>query len=1089
MESQTSPRSKRNPARGIRAPFFSRVLLIGALGLIGAGAAWGQGSLLPLPDDKPIRFGQYPALSPDGKELCFSYLGDLWTVPSTGGTAVRLTVHEAHDAYPRWSPDGKWIAFSSNRDGQAYDVYVVPAEGGEARQLTFNSVTDIVNDWSPDGSKILFYSGRGLRGFEECTVDLKTGVVKRLTQLESTLRYASYSPDGGSIAYTNMTGPIPYWRPRYHGSGNADIFVMSLGDKKTARLTSYDGMDLWPMYSRDGKTVFYVSDVLGSSPNIVRQPAGGGKITAVTEHTGDAVRFPSIARNGSLIAYEYDGDLWTVKPGNGSPTELRIFARTEGKSNWTQRLTLTTGARELEVSPDGKTLAFGVRGEIWTTPSDKGGDATRLTENPANDYDFNWSPDSTKLSFISDRDGPYHVYVMDVKTRKETRLTEDPYDDTDAVWSPDGKTLAYLRSGSEGGLYTIPAEGGMPKRVAVSEGNNQFGVGISSMAWSPDGKWIAFSRRDALDTQDVWVVPSAGGDAINVTRYPGGNTDPRWTSDGKYLLFLSDRGDGSTDHLYAIPLEKPKDEDDGTTSTMPERPRRRGQDGGPGAADGETGAAAGGGGAAAAAGMQKPVEVKIDFDDIHLRAKALTSGDGVRSFAPMPDGKTAIAARGTDFWSVTIANGTLTKLNAAPEPGDRPRFPSTGTKFYYLGAGGSIRTLTVGGQPAQVNFTARMELDRRAEVKEAFNEFWRHLNTAFYDPKMHGVDWRAVRARYEPLLPHVGTREDFATLLSHMVGELNASHSEIGPASAPGQPGVTTASLGLEFDEDYAGPGLKVTKVMPQGPADKDPNKVQAGEYILSIDGKDVYYHEEFYRSLEDKAGRRVELVVNSKPEKEGARTVRVKAISGGELGNLDYERRVKEARAKVDQLSGGHLAYIHIQGMNQPSLRRFERELFGDAQRKDGLVLDIRNNGGGNTHDNLLGPLSRLVYGYTQPRDAVRSTQPVRHWNKPIILLINQNSASDAEIFPYGFRTLKLGKIVGVPTPGYVIGTYGGQLVDGTSYRIPMWGWFTVEGKNMENNGISPDVVVVNDPDQLAQGRDQQLETAVKMLLEELNK
>jgi tricorn protease len=372
-------------------------------------------------------------------------------------------------------------------------------------------------------------------------------------------------------------------------------------------------------------------------------------------------------------------------------------------------------------------------------------------------------------------------------------------------------------------------------------------------------------------------------------------------------------------------------------------------------------------------------------------------------------------------------------------------------------------------------------------VAAAFNQFWRAMNTGFYDPKMHGVDWRAVRARYQPLLPHIDAREDFAALLSYMVGELNASHSEVGPAARPG--GVTTASLGLEYDEDYAGPGLKITGVMPQGPTDRDPNRVRAGEYLLSVDGTDVTFNEAFYKTLQDKAGRTVEIVVNGKPDREGARTLKVKPITTAELTNLDYERRVREARAKVEELSGGKLAYIHIRGMDQPSLRRFERELFGDAQLKEGLVLDVRFNGGGNTHDNLLAPLSRLVYGYTQPRDSVRSTQPVRNWNKPIVLLINQNSASDAEIFPYGFRSLKLGKIVGVPTPGYVIGTYSGQLVDGTSYRIPMWGWFTADGKNMENNGVKPDVVVLNDPDQLNLGRDQQLETAVKLLLEEMRK
>jgi tricorn protease len=328
---------------------------------LAAPPAWSQGEVLPPPEDQPVRAARTPALSPDGKQLCFSYLGDLWTVPSAGGEARRLTVHEAHDAYPRWSPDGKWIAFSSNRDGDAYDLYVVPAVGGEPRQLTFHSGTDIVNDWSPDGKKILFYSRRGARGFEEWELDLKSGAAKPLTNQETTLRYASYSPDGKSFAYTKMAGPIQFWRPRYKGSANAEIYLQSLENGKTVRVTEYEGMDMWPMFSPDGRFIYYVSDAANGTPNVVRASASGGRPTAVTKHDGDAVRFPTIARDGSLIAYEYGGNLWTVRPNGGNPTELKIFARTEGKENRHQRLNLTNGVSELEVSRDGKTLALVTR--------------------------------------------------------------------------------------------------------------------------------------------------------------------------------------------------------------------------------------------------------------------------------------------------------------------------------------------------------------------------------------------------------------------------------------------------------------------------------------------------------------------------------------------------------------------------------------------------------------------------------------------------------------------------------------------------------------------------------------------------------
>jgi tricorn protease len=347
---------------------------------------------------------------------------------------------------------------------------------------------------------------------------------------------------------------------------------------------------------------------------------------------------------------------------------------------------------------------------------------------------------------------------------------------------------------------------------------------------------------------------------------------------------------------------------------------------------------------------------------------------------------------------------------------------------------------------------------------------------------MHGVDWKRLRDRYANRLEGVGTPQEFADLLSMMVGEVNASHSEI---NAPFRVGSQTASLGLDFDTTFAGPGLKVSKVREKGPADKPSARITPGEYILSVDGTDVTRLTEDYATLlTDKAGKTVELLVNSKPTKEGARTVKVKPVASGELLNLDYEAEVKKNRERVERLSDGRLAYLHIRGMDQPSLRRFERELYSDSLDKEGLVLDVRGNGGGNTHDALLNILSRRVYAYQQPRDGLRLTEPKRAFQKPIVLLVNEKSASDAEMFPSGFRTLGLGKIVGVTTPGYVIGTYDGTLVNGVSFRLPTWAWYGVDGKNLENLGIVPDITVENTPEDTAAGKDRQLEVAVQTVL-----
>ncbi len=1030
-----------------------------------AGSALAQGNLLPLPEDKPIVGASTPGLSPDGKTIAFGYQGDLWSAPTAGGSATRLTIHMAHDGYPRYSPDGRWIAFASNRYSTSsinYDIFLIPAGGGEAKQLTTNTTNDYPFDWSPDGTKVLFYSRRSADNFRVYSIDIATKVVKTLAAEAAQLRFPVYSPDGKNVAYNRSGGIGTWWRPRYHGSANLDIYSKQLATGKITRVTDYDGGDMWPLYSADGSRVYYVSDRLTSgTPNLVASPATGGKPALITRHEGGSVTWPAISRDGTTIAYIYDGALHRISTSGGSSVRIAVRAATDDKQNRMSRLALTSSASEIEVSPDGKTLALVVRGEVWTVPAAGGGDAKRLTDNPANDYDIVWSRDSNRLAIVSDRKGNFDIYTVDAKTGETKVVSDDLNDENMPHYAPDGKSLAFLRSGPQGGIYTISTESpSAPVRVAESEGNNLFGVGVESYGWSPDSKWIAFSRRDKTNTNDVWVTPATGGNPTNVTYFPGDNDRPRFSGDGKFLLFMSnrDRGTGAPgSDLYAIPLVKAKE--DGTEPTA-----------------------------------GKAGEVRIEMDDIENRAKRLTTS-GVLSYEPSPDGKTVIfmSAQGgpPDYWAIPAAGGTAQRMTFTGEGTSTPRFASDPSRFFAMGPGGTVKTLVRTGpvwQSSNVPFSLVMTVDRVEERKQAFNEFWRRTKVGFYDGKMHGVDWTDVRRRYEPLLEGVGTQEEFSMfLLSQMVGELNASHSEVSPPGGSGGP--VTAELGLSFDESYSGPGLRVTGFMPKGPNDDLGPRIKPGEYVLQISETDVTWNEDLSKVLLDKAGKSLDLLVNSKNTKDGARTVKLKAITYDQWRDLEYERKVDERRAAVEKLSAGKLAYLHIRGMNQPALKRMERELWGRAATREGLVLDIRGNTGGNTHDEILAQISRTSYGYTQPRDGVRSSQPFKHWDKPIVLVMDQDSVSDGEIFPSGFRTLKLGKIVGTPTPGYVIGTYSGTLPDGTGYRIPMWGWYYADGRSMENNGVKPDVLVELSEEDIAASRDRQLETAVDILLKDLPK
>jgi tricorn protease len=1006
--------------------------------------------LLSLPTATPIRGMSWPALSPDAKTLCFTYLGDLWTAPAEGGTATRLTVNESLSASPHWSPDGKFIAFSSLRSGNT-DIFLIPAEGGEPRQVTFNSGADWVNDWSPDGKHLLFYSiGRDTKDFALFSIDLRNRALKQISHDIEAVRFGAWSPDGKLVAYTRAG--MPWWRPWYRGSVAANTVIDDTTTGKVRTVLKTSTQQFWPLFAPDGRSL-YITTILGSgnTPNLYQVPLEGGTPKAITHYTTDAVRFPSISHNGAKLTYLYNGDLYTVRPDGSDAHMVRILARSDDKINNERREVLHDHADESELSPDGKTLALVLRGNIWVVPT-SGGDATRLTNNTGNNNDITWSPDGTRIAFISDMGNQPDVYTIDVKSKAVARLTNDSAAESNPTWSPDGNTLSFAKAGPLPGLYVVPTNGSGPaKRLAEGNGNNQFGNGITSHGWSPDSKWVAFSRMDRYQVTDIWVVPAIGGTPVNVTAYPDVNLEPKFTHDGKYLLFISTRG--GQPQLYKLPLQPPSGDSD---------------------ADKKKASSTGG--------------VKIDFTEIQDRAELMGIPGPVFDFAPTPDGQHVVAQAQGRFWGIGM-DGPAFPITPGVEMGTNIDFAPNGNRFYYLGANGTPRSLGVPpgppGPPSVVSFSADWLFDRRAMILQAFNEFYRRFGDTFYDGSLNGVDWPALRRKYEPLLQGVGTAIEFANLLSEMVGEVNSSHSEIGPAVAGFGP--QTATLGLNYDYDYAGPGLKVAAVMPKGPADQPGAHVYAGDYVLSVDGTDVRLTEDYYQTLQDKSGKEVTLLVNNKPSKEGARTVKVKPIGYGEWEELDYKARIQFRKERVDKLSSGRLAYIHVQTMDEASLQKFRRDLYSEGLHREGLILDIRGNGGGNTHDQILQALSQHVVAYLQPRDALRETDPPRAFTHPVVLLIDQNAYSDAEIFPAGFRALKLGKIVGVTTPGYVIGTYEGRLVDGTTFRMPSWGYYTRDGKNMENLGIAPDITVENTPESVAAGHDRQLEVAVQTLLKEL--
>jgi tricorn protease len=1022
---------------------------------------------------EPIRFARTPDISPDGRLVAFSYLGDIWTVETIGGVARPVTLHEAHDAYPVFSPDGKQIAFSSNRNG-SYDLYVVSAQGGRPRRLTFDSAADIANGWSPDGKTILFTSTRSTAfppSYELYTVPLEGGRVRQITASEG--KDGVFSPKGDQIAY--VRGPGTWYRKGYRGSANDDVWICDANGGNNHPVTSFNGQDGSPMWSPDGQYVYYVSEVYGTPANIVRQQQPSKpdpKPEQITFHKEESVRRARMSANGEWIVYECGPDLWVVSTKGGSPRKLAIEVHADDKTNPEKTVTYTKGASEYALSYERdveRNVAFVVHGQIFVVPV-TGGKATRVTSNAANNHGVAWSPDGRKLLFISDSAGYEDLYLLEsddpenkelVKAHKfkTKQLTKTPEAEIGASFSPDGKHIAFIRSGK---LWTMNPDG-TGQKILVNDPT------VFDYDWSPessDTKYLVYAREDGYSASDLFIIPVGGGAARNVTRFATYNGGVTWSYKGKKLAFISERRRNQRS-LYVLSLQKP-----------------------------------------AAPGASASNE--IDWEDIHLRVdwpapffidEGAISADGNKvAFR-------ALSQNGADLWVASTSGGHLMRLTSGNQRPQQIQWSRRGDTVFYLDSSGSIRKaqagssmpsdlfrFSIGGSSplsdsSQVAFTAKLTIRREEEFKEMFEQSWRVLADEFYDPDYHGAKWNQVREKYRPLVNHVALKEDFYNLVSLMLGELNASH--LGIMGPPAHGEETTAELGLVFDDKYQGPGLKIAEVLKRGPADRRGLNLKAGDIVLSVDGTEVDAQFNLSKILGGKVGESVSLQITSDwTNPRAKRRIEIQGADREKIRDLMYDRWVDLNSRRVAELTHGKVGYIHIPSMDEAGMDRFVRALYSDNFDKEAIVLDVRYNGGGYTHDQLLNYLGGREHTIFKQRGGgqgmvLRTFD--RKWTKPLVLLINNRSYSDAEIFPSAFRTLGLGKLVGQPTGACVIGTTATKLIDGSLFRIPRIGVYTAANVNMERQGVVPDIPVEQDPNQRAQGVDPQLDKAVEIVQQDV--
>lgn len=1054
---------------------------------------------------------RYPAISPDGQTIAFSYQGDLYRVAAAGGQAMPLTVHEGYDYMPVWSHDGKSIAFASDRYGN-FDVFVMPATGGEAKRLTFHSANDLPADFTPDNQRIIFASARtddaknaqfplGLLG--ELYSVPATGGRTRM-ELTTPAELARYSHDGKQLIYQDIKGYEDQWRKHHTSSITRDLWRYDTQAGKHTQLTTFAGEDRNPVFSPDNQTIYYLSEQSGSF-NVyamaVANPTQPKQLTTFSKHP---VRFLSCADTG-MLCFGFDGEIYTMTAG-GQPQKVTISIMNDGRLTSAKIVPITNGASEMALSPNGKEIAFIARGEVFVT-SVEGGITKRITNTPEQERSVSFSPDGRSLVYAAERRNNWDVYKTNIVRQEEpyfyasTVLKEEPVVATDAeefqpTFSPDGKEIAYLEKRVV--LKVINLATKVTRTILPADKNYSYSDGDQYYAWSPDGKWFLVDfAPTSIFTSDVGLVAADGKTpVVNLTESGYNETKAKWVMGGKALIMEADR-DGMKNHgswggesdVYAMYFTKDgfdraqlSKEDFALLKEQEEKAKKEEKE----KKEPLEKATAKGKSAVPAPTMKADSTLKIDLDGIEDRKTRLTihssrladmvlSKDGEKLFYLARFEKT------TDLW-VTELRTKDTKI-LAKDAGTELVLSKDGKSLFVMSEKGITKIDAETGKKEPVTINGEMNLSYQAEKAYIFDHAWRQVREKFYVTDLHGVKWNDYYAEYKKFLPYISNNRDFAELLSELLGELNASHT--GCRYSPPQQNLdATASLGLFYDQTYTGDGLKVTEVMKKGPLDRATSKVKPGVIIEQIDGTPVAATLDYNQLLNRKADKNTLLSLYN-PADNTRWEETLKPITLAAENELRYHRWVETRRQETDKISGGKVGYVHVRGMNDASYRTVYEEVLGKCADKESVIIDTRFNGGGWLHDDLATLLSGHKYIEMVPRGQKGGHEPMRKWIKPSVVLVGESNYSDAHMFPYAYRANNIGKIVGMPVPGTGTAVWWETQIDPTLvFGIPQVGMITNDGKYMENTQLEPDVKVRNDAETISTGKDQQLEKAVEVLL-----
>ena len=1052
---------------------------------------------------------RYPAISPDGKNIAFTYKGDLYRVASSGGEATRLTFHKAHDYKAVWSKDGKQLSFASNRFGN-FDVYVMDALGGKATRLTYHSSDEEPYTFTQNNAAIYFKGQRmdtaehrqypSSRQAELYSVPVTGGRISQVFTLP--VEEVQISANGDELLYQDNKGAENAWRKHHRSAATRDIWRFNVSSNEHTQITSFNGEDRNPVFANDGKSMFYLSEQSGSF-NVhkldLKRPTSNKQLTDFDLHP---VRF--LSEGNGTLAFSYHGALYTMTE-QSSPKKINVIIRTQNIDNNEEMVNVSGEISDMDISPNGKEIAFISHGEVFVSSSD-GAFTKQITDTPAQESFVEFSEDGSYLVYAAERDSKWSIFkAKKVREQepffyaatliKETPLISNEKDNYQPQISPDGKSIAFIEDRRT--LKVMNIETAKVKTLIEANDMLHMRDGDQNFSWSPDSKWILFQHDKLLHNSDIALVSATSDQGLQVI-VPSGYYDssPKWANEGKQIIWFSNRNGlksyatsgrsqqdvytlflnqenwdkfnlSEDDHALSLAIEEAAKSDEEESEDDASSDKKKKKD-----------------------DKKEVPEVVIEWDDLDERTARLTIHSSNLNDAVLnKDGsKLYYLSRFEDKYDLWETDLRTKDTRKAIDLGARNGSLQWDDKMetLYLLSGGKIAKLTPeDGKKDNLSISQEVLIDHDALRQHSFEHVWLRTSKIFYEPSFHGIDWAQMYQEYQPKIAHLGNSFEFTELLSEMLGELNVSHAGAG-FRAGNSSGDSTASLGVFYDFEHKGKGVKVTEVIKGGPLDKANIDIQPGMIITQIDGQDINANMDWSKLLNRKAGKftliQVLDVVNNTPI-----DYTIKPISLSEQGALLYKRFVKTNEEEVLKASKGQLGYVHIPGMGDAPYRSIYNDMMGRFSDKKAMVVDTRFNGGGD----LVADLAMFFTGEPFLTYAIEGKvvggEPTSRYTKPVITLFNESMYSDGHCYASGYQDLKLGKSVGMPVPG-TCSFAGWESLPTGGY----WGVVPVSAKNkagewLENNETAPDIMVKNMPSIIATGRDQQLERAIKELVKEV--